>query len=345
MSLQHHILEVCTRHHQMPLAVQARQLWITCQGYAVNPRAEPWTPFLLLSRENFVAAAQTLRRERQLDPSSLATGLAGTLAVAALVGISCPWVKFFLVQLKREKNRMGPTWMPDDEGQVVTAAQATRLHLYWQTDKVACAAWIAWVNGRRISDVLRLERVYVLQRNQIGGAVLLRLHKTAGTKGSISMHCPPIVMDKILWWMDRTTDAFIFLDNTTSDPESVKRAMAQATRHLKRIHLPTTDLRGLRRAGLSNASAIAEREEDLLVLSDHSNLNAMRTYLGRGLLSVPRRQTQVNFVNHLANMTSVHERTTAPHLITSTASSPALTEQRIYQLAHQLKTNGTLRRM
>lgn len=295
-----HVLAVCSELVGSHLPTEAAVLWSRLISFnlpGISPRAHNWFPLLLLQPAIFVTAVSLLRQERNLDPGSLSTELAHLIVPARLLQLQVPWLLHQVTLLKRERRALGPAWLPLDERQVVTVTQARVLYSNRMVCKYAFVAWLAFVQGRRVGDMFQLEKQYIFRDNAIGPAVIVRFHKTASTLGPFTMHLTEEVMLDLLHWVHQSPHpTWIFL----ALGESVRLAEAR----LKRRWLPTTDLRGLRRGGLCNASAAAENDADLLVMSDHTSLAGLRTYLGCGLLAQPRRQQQLRLTNHNVALTS-----------------------------------------
>lgn len=161
-------------------------------------------------------------------------------------------------------------------------------------DPLALAAWIAFVCGRRICDILRISiaDIFLKATTPLEGlAALLVDHKTAQSQGCFALHLPnelETVLRKTIDQATRAGSTMLFGSTDWKKMEAI----------IKTKYLPQTDLRGLRRGGLCQASIIATSDDDLLVLSDHTSTKALKTYLGGGLLSAIRRRKQITFVEN-----------------------------------------------
>lgn len=315
--LHQHIVSILTTldPHQLPYK---ELLWDTYARNApkVNPRAHAFFPLLLLGPASLCTALTILRQERTYNaPSSLATALSTLLAPARWLqawlllqqapppvrpcfihdqSVLLVWISFF----KKEQNKRGPTWLPTDAGKVVTLHQAAILQRQMWADPLALAGWLAFVGGRRICDVLRIRIADLFGAATpttpqtattplLGLAALLVDHKTAASQGSFAMHLPDTLIPLIQHTIQAARGSeFLFGSADWRLNE----------RELKRRYLADTDLRGLRRGGLCQASLTAATEEDLLNLSDHTSVRALKTYMAGGLLAGVRRRKQITFM-------------------------------------------------
>ena len=269
----------------------------------MNRRSFPWLPLLLLDAPQFAVAVGHLRASRNYDPGALQSYLATLLTPARLLALQRPWLAQTVTCLKREKLRLGPTWLPGDDSEVVSLDQARRLWSLARSCPLAAACWVAFVCSRRISDVIRAQRRLLLLENPLGPVLLLVEHKTAATIGAITIHLTQTLRDLCCWWKTRyPNESYLFLRPDQRWDLMIRQA--------KRLYFPTTDLRGLRRGGLCTSSIAAPSEDDLLVMSDHRNTTALRTYLGAGMLSVPRRRRQITFISHNEAQQNRHRPTT-----------------------------------
>ena len=329
---------------------------------AVNPRAHDFFPFLLLNTESLCTALSLIQQERTYgSPGSLVTALATLLAPArwlqawidttptppqlqpCIIHNSTAlkmWIAFF----RKKQNLKGPTWLPHDPTKVVSLEQAARLQQAMHTDPLALAAWLSFVCGRRICDILRIAIPDIFSKMAtpapsasplLGLSALLIDHKTAGSQGCFAVHLPDSlepVLQRAITAAQAQRSSMLF---GTTD--------WRANEHIiKQRYLSNVDIRGLRRGGLCQASQVAENDEDLLVLSDHTSTKALKTYLGGGLLSASRRRKQIHFVEStIDRITEVASRFPMQSLplAARTVSAPVITATQ--QIPHPSRQKPT----
>lgn len=282
------------------LTQQTETWWTTIgplQG-TINPRARKWFPLLYCSGLQFITVISAIRHRRQMQAGSLGSELASLLTPAKLLMLQRPWLQHMTLQLKREQNLSGPTWLPQDNSEVVSLSQAAHLSAAASSNHLALAALMAFCTGRRICDILRIERAYVFLQHVLGPSIVLVVHKTAPTRGPLTVFLPQALVELVRLRMLATQGQKYLFCNAVGTGATCD--WTKQEKLLKKTFFPKTDLRGLRRGGLCTAAQAASREEDMLMMSDHGNLRGLQTYLGGGLMSIPRRNIQVHLGDHIA---------------------------------------------
>ena len=183
--------------------------------------------------------------------------------------------------------------------------------------------------------MLRIETALVFPHNPIGAAILLKHHKTASTRGSLTVHVPPEVMELILFWSNKWTSTspggnkWVFLGDISARDKHGEVSWEKARNLLKRELMPATDLRGLRRGGICHSSLIATTEEELLPTTDHASVRNLTTYMAGGLLNQTRRRLQLQFANYNVAASTAQPQTRAGHTYdVSSRSTPHMDNTR-----------------
>jgi hypothetical protein len=222
---------------------------------------------------------------------------------AALPGLVPDGMTLLLRTLKRQYLRQRTvTWLPSQEGKVVLASAVNSLLNTPQRQK-ATALIVSWMTGQRLGDVLKwrtlnLQRVRTVTIDTY--AQLVVEGKTVSTNGPFTIHFPlTSTTTKLLVaaasLAHRENRPYIFLDAptllvgkeldkaVTKEEQRLKSLLLSATR----VSLPATlscDLRGLRRGGISTMSAAGHSQQDILLVSRHSDTGVLNIYEAAGLL-------------------------------------------------------------
>ena len=255
-------------------------------------------------------AIEQLRRWRNWSAGTAESHLAAMTPVAArMTAISgkcyASWLPVLIRRAKWENLSLGPKWSPADSETMLSRQQYEQLKsLAKQGKALALAGWLAAGSGVRIGDALKLYTTALSGACKqdhpvlLGPSLLFILHKTMTSVGPWSLHLQEgseIVkaLEALQEQRRREGKHFLFLAAAaTASRQQIAAEVSRAEQWIKRqIHCG--DLRGCRRLGLAMASARAEDDRQVLQLSQHKGLEALRTYLGAGALSRPIREAQL----------------------------------------------------
>ena len=194
-----------------------------------------------------------------------------------------------------KKRVQDPRWTD-----LVTPTDAAKVHLQFkespvETRRILLAAMIAWCQGCRIGDILRVKTCH-LDLNKL--TMTLTDHKTSLSIGPYTVHYTQQIAEWIaLADLPVPASTYVFFP---TDSDVTDTMIASRHKKLKSIcpTLKTMDLRGLRRGGLCNASEAADQDSELRTLSAHTSDPALRTYLQAGKRSAATKRTQHRLIAH-----------------------------------------------
>jgi hypothetical protein len=275
---------------------------------------------LALPPAEFDSALLELKRTRWKAQGTVASKL-GTLRALAryLTSFVSPALAIHLAyRLRNEQATRQPAWSPGDPKKVVGIALATYLKQKAMENRLginyALSAVVSWVTGQRIGDFLLLRTANVYRVKTVTGMTLACLiveGKTVGSTGPYTLHVAANgwmadCMTQALQHAVSRGSAYVFLDGPIQSKIVAQQMVRVAERKIKQLLPPGTDLRGLRRGGLTQMGLCGAAQSDMLLLSRHTNVPSLNIYQAAGLLDTQTAKTQKTLTDTTVAMLEPH---------------------------------------
>jgi hypothetical protein len=249
-----------------------------------------------------------------LKPSVRASYWAAVHSLANALGLTRTVEITNSQRVLTRRKELAPTWELNDKN-FTTPKTISDIVLHLGTYPILSALILAFILGHRLGDILRIQKslitnIYFNERQYT--AVRIVEGKTVPLTGpyTVFIPCQGIAASSLQLAKDSLNKIYLFLPPiTVLEPSELTPHVEATELHIKKILIMLQtpfDFRSLRRGGLSLLGAMGFTDDQLLLLSRHTNAKQLGTYLNAGLWSAHTADTMTTMVSALE--TAIEQR-------------------------------------